>query len=315
MSESIPTVDLSPFFGEGDEDGKKKAKEVISQACSQYGFFQIQNHGVSPELLSRALELSKTFFGFSDDVKLKSSPGSAAPLPTGYSKRPEHAPDKSEYMLMFPPESGFNVYPENPPEFKEVLEDVFTHLANLGSLIESIINECLGLPPNFLKEYNHDRSWDFMVAHHYFPATETENNGLSEHEDPNCVTFVFQDQVGGLKVRKNGEWIPITPAQDTLVVNIGDVIQVLSNKKFKSATHKVVRPEGKSRYSYAFFYNLQGYKWVEPLSKFTEEIREAPKYRGFLYQEYQASRMRNKSHPPAKPEDNNINITHYAINS
>ena len=90
--------------------------------------------------------------------------------------------------------------------------------------------------------------------------------------------------------------------------------KVLSNNKFKSATHKVVRPEGKSRYSYAFFYSLQVDKWVEPLSKFTEEIGEAPKYRGFLYKEYQALRMRNKTHPPAKPEDN-INITHYAINS
>ncbi|KAK2664033.1 hypothetical protein Ddye_002607 [Dipteronia dyeriana] len=171
-----------------------------------------------------------------------------------------------------------------------------------------------GLPPNFLKEYNHDRSWDFMAALLYFPVTETENNGITEHEDGNCVTFVFQDQVGGLQVRKNGEWNPVTPAQDTLVVNLGDVIQVLSNNKFKSATHRVVRQQGKSRYSYAFFYNLHGDKRVEPLSKFTEEIGEEPKYRGFLYKDYQAMRMRNKTHPPAKPEDV-IHITHYAITS
>ena len=68
-----------------------------------------------------------------------------------------------------------------------------------------------------------------MAALRYFPATETENNGITEHEDGNCVTFVFQDQVGGLKVRKNGEWILITPAQGTLVVNIGDVMQVRSD--------------------------------------------------------------------------------------
>ncbi|TXG50470.1 hypothetical protein EZV62_022994 [Acer yangbiense] len=314
MADSIPTVDLSPFFGEGDEDGKKKAKEVISQACSQHGFFQIQNHGVPLELLNRALELSKTFFGYSDDVKRISSHGSGAPLPAGYNRHPEHSPDKNEYMLMFPPGSGFNVYPQNLPEFKEVLEDVFSHLTKIGSLVENIVNECLGLPPNFLKEYNHDRSSDFMAALRYFPATETENNGITEHEDGNCVTFVFQDQVGGLQVRKNSEWIPVTPAQDTLVVNLGDVIQVLSNNKFKSATHRVVRPEGKSRYSYAFFYNLQGDNWVEPLSKFTKEIGETPKYRGFLYKEYQALRMRNKTHPPAKSEDV-IHITHYAITS
>ncbi|KAH7550316.1 hypothetical protein JRO89_XS13G0170200 [Xanthoceras sorbifolium] len=58
--------------------------------------------------------------------------------------------------------------------------------------------------------------------------------------------------------------------------------KVLSNNKFKSATHRVVRPKGKSRYSYAFFYNLQGDKWVEPLSEFTEENGKALKYKGFL---------------------------------
>ncbi|XP_050221173.1 flavonol synthase/flavanone 3-hydroxylase-like [Mercurialis annua] len=311
---SIPTVDLSPFFKEGDEDGKKKAIETISQACSEYGFFQIENHGVPLDLMSRALNHSKTFFDFSDEEKHKSSPKSGAPLPAGYSKQPEHSPDKSEYVLVFPPESSFNIYPPNPPGFREVLEDMFKYFTKTGLLIESIINECLGLPPNFLKEFNHDRTWDFLVALRYFPASETENNGLTEHEDGNCITFVFQDEAGGLQVRKNGEWVPVTPNKNTIVVNVGDVIQVLSNKKFKSATHRVVRPEGKSRYSYAFFYNLQGDKWVEPLPEFSKEIGELPKYRGFLYKEYQAMRMRNKSHPPARIEDA-IHITHYEINN
>lgn len=109
---------------------------------------------------------------------------------------------------------------------RKVLEEVFSHLRKTGSLIESIVNECLNLPPDFLKEYNHDRSWDFMTALHYFPATESEDNGITEHEDGNCVTFVFQDEVGGLEVKKDDQWIPATPAQNTIVVNLGDVIQV-----------------------------------------------------------------------------------------
>jgi len=65
-----------------------------------------------------------------------------------------------------------------------------------------------------------------MAALHYFPATETENNGITEHEDGNCITFVFQDEAGGLEVRRNGEWIPVIPTRGSLVVNVGDVIQV-----------------------------------------------------------------------------------------
>lgn len=90
------------------------------------------------------------------------------------------------------------------------------------------MNDCLGLPADYLKEYNRDRSWDFMVALRYFPATETENNGIVEHEDGNVVTFVIQDEVGGLEVKKDGEWIPVVPIQGNIVVNLGDVIQVIN---------------------------------------------------------------------------------------
>lgn len=88
--------------------------------------------------------------------------------------------------------------------------------------------------------------------------------------------------------------------------------KVLTNNKFKSATHRVVRSRGRSRHSYAFFYNLQGDKLVEPLPQFTTDIGEQAKYRGFLYKEYQQLRLRNKTHPPSRPEDA-IHITHYAI--
>jgi isopenicillin N synthase-like dioxygenase len=77
-----------------------------------------------------------------------------------------------------------------------------------------------GFPPEFLKEYNYDRSWDFMTAMHYLAATENENNGISEHEDGNLITFLFQDEIGGLQVRKNGEWILVTPDLGTIIVNI-----------------------------------------------------------------------------------------------
>ncbi|KAL8209485.1 hypothetical protein R6Q57_006217 [Mikania cordata] len=309
---AIPTVDLSPFLTAGDEYARKKAMDTIAEACTDYGFFQIVNHGVPLDLMNQAMLLSKTFFNYSDEMKRESSSGPDAPLPSGYNKQPDHSPDKNEYLLMFPPESPFNVLPDNPPDFRNTLEEMFKHLAKTGQMLEGIINECLGLPPNFLNEYNNDRSWDFMVTMRYLPGTKTDTNGITEHEDGNLITIVLQEDVGGLEVCKNGEWIPVIPSKGTLVVNISDVIQVLSNKKFKSATHRVVRPNGRSRHSYVFFYNLQGDKWVEPLPQFTREIGSEAKYRGFYYKDYQALRMRNKSHPPSNPEDI-IRITNYEI--
>lgn len=71
-----------------------------------------------------------------------------------------------------------------------------------------------------------------MVAMNYFPATENENNGISEHEDGNIFSFIVQDEAGGLEVCKNGEWIPVIPEQGKIVVNVGDVIQVNSSQSY-----------------------------------------------------------------------------------
>ncbi|KAI6683045.1 hypothetical protein NL676_028958 [Syzygium grande] len=266
--------------------------------------------------MSKALQLSKTFFQYPPEEKLKLSPagGCDCELPIGYNIQPDHSVDKNEYFLVFQPGSSLNKYPENLPELRSVIEDLYTRFVGIGSLLESIINDCLGLPPNFLKEYHNEREWDFMAAFRYFPATESEANGITEHEDGNCITFVFQDEVGGLEVHKDGEWIPVVPAEGQIVVNVADFIQVLTNKKFKSATHGVVRSKGISRYSFGFFYNLHWDKWVEPLPQFTAEIGEPPKYKRLQVREYQKMRMMNKLDPLARPEDE-IGITYYAIDT
>ncbi|KAF9591044.1 hypothetical protein IFM89_001254 [Coptis chinensis] len=228
VNSNIPTIDLSSFFNEGNEDGKKEVIDIISHACSEYGFFQIVNHGVPPSLMTRALEVSKMFFEYPLEEKLKSSPTPDAPLPTGYSVQPKHSADKNEYLLMFPPGSTFNVFPDQPAELRKVMEDIFSHFSKAALLVETILNDCLGLPPKFLQEYNKDRSWDFMAVLRYLPgAIDKENNniGLTEHQDGNCITFVLQDEIGGLEVLKNGEWIPVVPTEGSLIVNLGDVIQ------------------------------------------------------------------------------------------
>ncbi|KAI3983462.1 hypothetical protein MKX01_038882 [Papaver californicum] len=266
--------------------------------------------------MSQALDLSKTFFDLPDDEKLKYSPVPGAPLPAGYSRQVNPTAGQNEYLLMFTLKSCFkNIYPTiRQSSGLQVLQEIFSHLTKTGSVIEVILNECLNLP-NFLHEYNLDRSWDFMANLSYHPTTETESNGLSEHQDGNCFTLVFQDDVGGLEVLKDGGWIPVVPIEGSIIVNISDVIQVLSNNKYKSAVHRVVRPTGgRRRQSYAFFYNLEGDKWVEPLPQYTTDIGEKPKYRGFYSKDYQALRLRNKTHPPSRPEDN-IHVTHYAIPS
>ncbi|XP_022885197.1 flavonol synthase/flavanone 3-hydroxylase-like [Olea europaea var. sylvestris] len=309
---SHPTVDLSVFLKDGEEEEKKRAKEIISHACSEYGFFQAVNHEIPLELMSRAMELTKIFFALPEEEKRKYRPKSGEPESAGYGKMSAHGIDLNEYILMLPPQSSSNVLPNDPPELRPALEELFNYFCKTGELVESILNDCLGLPPDFLKKYNDDRSSDILTTRRYFPASENDNIGLPQHTDGNFITFVFQDEVGGLEVLKDGEWTPIVSVEGTIVVNVGDVIQVLTNNKFKSAPHRVLKQKGRSRHSITYFYSLQGDKSVEPLPHYTKQIGEPPKYRGFMVKDYRALRIRNRTHPPSRREDV-IDITHYAI--
>ena len=196
---------------------------------------------------------------------------------------------------------------------REALVECHAELTRLGLLIQEILNECMGLPRGFLWAYNDDRTFDFIAARHSFPpATAEDSTGARAHQDVGCITFVLQDGVGGLEVlRDDGGWAPVEPVEGSIVVNIGDVVQVLSNDKFRSVLHRVVRKPAEHRYSLVFFFNLHGDKWVEPLPEFAGDVGEAPQYRGFKYGEYLRLRS-NKTNPPARPEDI-VDITHYAI--
>ncbi|CAL5029728.1 unnamed protein product [Urochloa decumbens] len=274
VSGALPVVDLAPFLT-GDDGGIASATEAVREACRTHGFFRAVNHGVPAELLSRALQLSAAFFALPDEEKAKVRPadGSKAPLPAGYGRQPAHSADKNEYLVIFDPKLEFNVYPAEPAGFRETVEECHGKLTELGLLIQEILNECMGLPPGFLSDYNNDRSFDHMTAKRYFPATaEDENIGFSEHEDGNCITFIFQDSVGGLEVLRDGHWVPAEPVDGSIVVNIGDVMQALVCLLLQPARRQVGRAAAG----------------------------------------YQQLRVRNKTHPPERPEDV-IRITHYAI--
>ncbi|KAF7034935.1 hypothetical protein CFC21_045884 [Triticum aestivum] len=314
-SGTLPVVDLAPFFT-GDESGMARATEAMREACHTLGFFRAVNHGMPAELMKRALELSAAFFALPDEEKAKVRPaeGSQAPLPAGHGRHPAHLVDRYEYVRVCHPRHELNLYfPDEPAGFREAMEECYAKLTELGLLIQDILNDCMGLPPGFLKEYNSDRGLDVMVALRYFSSSsrEGEEIGLSEHEDGSCVSFVFQDGVGGLEVLKDGQWIAAEPADGSIVVNIGDVLRVLSNNTFRSATHRVVR-KAAHRHSFGFFWSIHGDKWVEPLTEFTAKIGDAPQYRGFKYNEYMQRFMKSRTDPQARPEDA-FSVSHYAI--
>jgi isopenicillin N synthase-like dioxygenase len=127
-SGALPVVDLAPFFTDDGHDGgvsRASATEAVRQACRTHGFFRAVNHGVPAHLMGRALELSAAFFALPDEDKARAraAEGAEAPLPVGYARQPAHSADKNEYVLVFDPKLGFNVYPAEPAGFRSVVDE------------------------------------------------------------------------------------------------------------------------------------------------------------------------------------------------
>ncbi|KAK3039331.1 hypothetical protein RJ639_028731 [Escallonia herrerae] len=201
------------------------------------------------------------------EEKLKCSPISTL-NPAGYGRMDSYI-GNNERLRIDAPGSSCNVFPCSSTGYRKTMEEIFKEFEKVSELVESVINDFLGLPTD--KGY-HDR---LALP----PATDITSNGRDEHLDSNCITFVLQDDVVGLEVKKDKQWIPIPPVKGSLVVNIGVILQVLSNKRFEAARHRVVKHRGRSRNSIVFFNGLGTNKWVEPLPELTREIGEAPKYR------------------------------------
>ncbi|XP_076933251.1 1-aminocyclopropane-1-carboxylate oxidase 1-like [Bidens hawaiensis] len=306
----IPVVDLASMFKHSNEADRRKVVKDFGEACLNFGFLQIINHGLSDELINRSRELTKQFFDRPIDEKLECKPVSTI-LPAGYGKM-NGSFGCNEWLMVCQPILGFNVFPSCV--VRERLEEIFLHFQKLGAMVENLVNDYLGLPPNFLKEFNDDRSKDVLMCWRYPPVAADDLNeiGREAHQDTNCFTFLLQDDAGGLEYEKDGFWIPVPPVAGSLVVNVGSTIQALTNKKMVAPHHRVWKPKGRNRHSFAFFYNIGGEKWIQPLPKFADEIGEAPKYKGFFYKELLQARLKKERNPLTLREEV-LDLDHFAI--
>jgi isopenicillin N synthase-like dioxygenase len=271
----IPSLDLADFYG-GDESRKKKFVADLGAAYNNIGFVAIKNHYLTDELSEKLYAAIKKFFALPDAIKQKYEIAGLAGQRGYIGKGKEHAkgrntgdlkefyhvgqevtdddPIKSEY-----PD---NVWPTELPEFKEVALDVYRRLEQTGVHMLKAIALYLDLPENYFDaKVKHGNS--ILRPIHYFPienpdAVPADAVRAAEHGDINLITLLMGASADGLQVlRRDGKWIPITALPNQLVVNVGDMLERLTNKKLKSTIHRVVNPPrdlmNTPRYSIPFF--------------------------------------------------------------
>jgi isopenicillin N synthase-like dioxygenase len=275
LYDEVPSLDLADFTG-NDAEKKKKFVAALGEAYNNIGFVAIRNHYLSDGLSAQLYEAIKKFFSLQDSVKQKYEiPGLAGQR--GYiGKGKEHAKgrntgDLKEFYHVgqtvigddpIQKEYPDNIWPDELPEFSTIALEVYKQLERTGVQMLRAIALYLNLPENYFEDkVKHGNS--ILRPIHYFPIEDPDSVPAdavraAEHGDINLITLLMGASADGLQVlRRDGKWIPITALPEQLVVNVGDMLERLTNKKLKSTIHRVVNPPrhlmNKPRYSIPFF--------------------------------------------------------------
>jgi len=254
---TIPVVDLSKFVN-GSTFEKEAFIEKLGKAFHEVGFVGVVNHGIPKEVVDSFYENSKEFFSQDVSIKKKYEKKDLAGQ-RGYTAfGREHAkqsnvPDLKEFFQIgqtvvdgdaIKSEYPDNVYVEEVAEFTKLGDDLYKAFETSGGHLLRAIAIYLDLPQDYfywkIKNGN-----SILRAIHYPPITEEPRTAIraEQHEDINLITLLVGASAGGLQLlNTEGEWLDITPEENEIVINVGDMLQRLTNNYLKSTTHRVVNP-------------------------------------------------------------------------
>ena len=268
----IPSVDLSDFLS-GIETKKMQFVADLGKAYEEIGFVAVRNHQIPDELIDELYAKNKAFFELPKDVKKKYEIEGMGGQRGYTSFGKEHAKGMTECDLkefwhfgqfVEDDEKRKATYPENVSVtevsgYLETGKKAYQSFEKTGTEMLRAIALYLGIDENYFDKYVHNGN-SILRPIHYPPVTDSSTKAVraGAHEDINLITLLVGASADGLQVlTKQNEWVSVTSIQDHIVVNVGDMLQRLTNNKLRSTTHRVINPveakQGTSRYSVPFF--------------------------------------------------------------
>ena len=269
---AVPKLDLADFT-HGNESQKMQFVHDLGKAYEDIGFVAIRNHGVDNELLKELYKQVQAFFELPLETKLQydDSDGGGQRGYTGFGKehaKNSNAGDLKEFwhfgQWVEDGDALKDYYPQNKyvseiPEFNVVGKDIYRALEATGIQMLRAIALFLNQPENYFDDKVHNGNSILRPIH--YPPINAEPNGsirAGEHEDINLITLLVGASADGLEVlSRQGVYVGVTEVQDHIIVNVGDMLQRLTNDRLRSTTHRVVNPPREQwhlpRYSIPFF--------------------------------------------------------------
>jgi len=328
----VPRIDLG-LSGRGDAPLAASVILDVAEACREVGFFQVTGHGIDPRRIRELRDQMRRFFslpaerkrevrrseqhawGYYDSELTKNTPDWKEVFDFGrlpHPDRPEHDPSNVGV-------DGPNRWPRDLPGFREAMLDYLRACERVAFRLLEAMAIGLAVPSPRLTDHFRPTHSSFLRLNHYprcddaappdAPDLPSSGRlGVNQHSDAGALTLVAQTDSRGLQVRTEGGWIDVERIPDALVVNIGDMMQVWSNDRYRSPVHRVVVNETTERFSAPFFFNPSYAASCEPLPELVAVDGE-PHYRAISWGEFR--RLRAAGDYADVGEE--VQIAHYRV--
>ncbi len=266
-------LDEMPLVSMADQAADPEGfAQAFGRSFQRFGFAMVADHGVPQQLIDRAWAMTKAFFDLPEAEKrayfVEGGGGARGytPFKTEIAKGAQYV-DLKEFWHVgrelakghrFEKDMAPNIWPDRPEGFKETFLELFQAFDDAGDRLLSAIARYLGLAPNWFDHAVRDGNSVLRLLH-YPPVDENAPEvRAGAHEDINLITLLLGAEEAGLELLdRDGRWLPVKPPQGAMVVNVGDMLQRLTNHVLPSTTHRVVNPpperRGTPRYSMPFF--------------------------------------------------------------
>ncbi|KAL6349519.1 hypothetical protein AAG906_034176 [Vitis piasezkii] len=258
----VPTIDLKDIESE-DEVVRERCREELKKAAMEWGVMHLVNHGISDDLINRVKVAGETFFNLPIEEKEKYANDQASGKIAGYgSKLANNASGQLEwedyfFHLIFPEDKrDMTIWPKTPSDYIPATCEYSVKLRSLATKILSVLSLGLGLEEGRLeKEVGGMEELLLQKKINYYPKCPQPELalGVEAHTDVSALTFILHNMVPGLQLFYEGKWVTAKCVPNSIIMHIGDTIEILSNGKYKSILHRGLVNKEKVRISWAVF--------------------------------------------------------------
>ncbi|KAK9100082.1 hypothetical protein Scep_023512 [Stephania cephalantha] len=270
IDNEVPVIDLSKLILDGNKGGfSNEEMKKLHLACQEWGFFQLVNHGVDEEAMKKMVEDVREFFELPVELKKECS-SEIEGYGQAFVLSEEQKLDWGDMLYFFTrPDSARNykVWPAHRPlTFRETVNKYSSEMERMKTILVGLMAKNLGIDQDKFIDLFKDGLQSTRL--NYYPPCPDPSKvlGISPHSDATGITILLQlNEVDGLQIRHDGNWVPVKMLPSALLVNIGDVIEILSNGIYKSIEHRVVINKEKERISVATFHEAHKSVLVGPL--------------------------------------------------